>query len=158
MIMEQTCMIQGNVNIYITAHTYKLKTYVPAYSEKQRIPGWTDRILFKGKHLKQLQYSRAELYTSDHRPVLALFEANIITLDKEAKVKLQKELYQSLSSIEVRALPPPDLPKRKLTAPISTKSSLTVSEPIAASNSSIKLSDSYADTLVDISIDSTGCK
>lgn len=38
------------------------------HSEKQRIPGWTDRILFKGTQLKQLQYSRAELHTSDHRP------------------------------------------------------------------------------------------
>lgn len=37
-------------------------------SEKQRIPGWTDRILFKGAQLNQLQYSRAELRTSDHRP------------------------------------------------------------------------------------------
>lgn len=108
--------------------------------------------------MKQLQYSRAELYTSDHRPVLALFEAKIVTLDNEAKVKLQKELYQSLSSIEVRALPPPDLPKRKITAPISTKASAAVSEPIAGSNSSLKLSDSYVDTLVDISIDSNSRK
>lgn len=136
----------------------KICLLIISKSEKQRIPGWTDRILFKGRHLKQLQYSRAELYTSDHRPVLALFEANIVTLDKEAKVKLQKELYQSLSSIEVRALPPPDLPKRKITAPIPTKASAAVSEPIAGSNSSLKLSDSYVDTLVDISIDSNSRK
>lgn len=38
------------------------------FSEKQRIPGWTDRILYKGNNLKLLQYARAELYTSDHRP------------------------------------------------------------------------------------------
>ena len=68
-------------------------------SEKQRIPGWTDRILYKGNHLKLLQYARAELYTSDHRPgtyiilyesfqytdgrnvlVLALFEADVSVL------------------------------------------------------------------------------
>lgn len=46
-------------------------------SEKQRIPAWTDRILYKGPRLQQLQYTRAELYTSDHRPVLALFEAEV---------------------------------------------------------------------------------
>ncbi|KAI7874281.1 SacI homology domain-containing protein [Mucor mucedo] len=157
--MRQHRVFEGYKEGIITfLPTYKYDNGTDVYdsSEKQRIPGWTDRILFKGKHLKQLQYSRAELYTSDHRPVLALFEANVITLDKEAKVKLQKELYQSLSSIEVRALPPPDLPKRKLTAPISTKSAMTVSEPIATSSSSMKLSDSYADTLVDISIDSSG--
>lgn len=106
--------------------------------------------------MKQLQYSRAELYTSDHRPVLALFEANIVTLDHEAKIKLQKELYQSLSSIEVRSSPPPppDLPKRKLTAPISTGKTIAVaSAPIAASAASSKLSDSFVDTLIDISYD-----
>jgi hypothetical protein len=43
-------------------------SYIIAFSEKQRIPGWTDRILFKGEQLKQIQYNRAELYTSDHRP------------------------------------------------------------------------------------------
>lgn len=131
-----------------------IKIYCAPDSEKQRIPGWTDRIVFKGKQLKQLQYSRAELYTSDHRPVLALFEANIVTLDQEAKVKLQKELYQSLSSIEVRSSPPPDLPKRKLTAPIATGKSIAVaSAPIAASAASSKLSDSFVDTLIDISYD-----
>jgi hypothetical protein len=67
-------------------------------SEKQRVPGWTDRIVFKGKQLKQIQYDRANLYTSDHRPgktinwdscilltlsfvlciVLALFETKVL--------------------------------------------------------------------------------
>jgi hypothetical protein len=106
------------------------------------------------------------LYTSDHRPVLALFEANIVTLDHDAKVKLQKELYQSLSSIEVRALPPPDLPKRKLTAPMATSKPIAVasspiavsSPPIAASAVSSKLSDSFVDTLIDISYDGNDCK
>lgn len=37
-------------------------------SEKQRIPSWTDRILYKGDQLELSQYSRAELFTSDHRP------------------------------------------------------------------------------------------
>ncbi|KAI7900605.1 SacI homology domain-containing protein [Cokeromyces recurvatus] len=121
--------------------TYKYDNGTNTYdtSEKQRIPGWTDRILFKGTQLKQLQYSRAELYTSDHRPVFALFEADILTLDHEAKIKLQKELYQSLSSIEVRTSPP-ELPKRKNTIRSN-------------SFSSSKLSDSYIDTLIDISVD-----
>lgn len=132
-------------------YTYFIDIFFCNRSEKQRIPGWTDRILFKGANLKQLQYSRAELYTSDHRPVLALFEADIVTLNNEAKNKLQKELYQSLSSIKYIASSPPDLPKRKMTAPIPTV-------PKVPSHSSLKFSDSYVDTLVDISTDSNDCK
>lgn len=141
--MRQGRVFNGYQEGYITfLPTYKYDNGTDIYdtSEKQRIPGWTDRILFKGAQLKQLQYSRAELCTSDHRPVLALFEADILTLDHEAKIKLQKELYQSLSSIEIRSTPPPELPRRKNTVP---------------STSSAKLSDSFVDTLIDLSFDST---
>ncbi|KAI8640786.1 Endonuclease/exonuclease/phosphatase [Parasitella parasitica] len=141
--MRQGRVFNGYQEGFITfLPTYKYDNGTDVYdtSEKQRIPGWTDRILFKGSQLNQLQYSRAELYTSDHRPVLSLFEADVLTLDHEAKVKLQKELYQSLSSIEIRSTPPPELPKRKNTVP---------------STSSTKLSDSFVDTLIDLSFDST---
>lgn len=37
-------------------------------SEKQRIPAFTDRILYKGHELDCYRYQRAELRTSDHRP------------------------------------------------------------------------------------------
>ncbi|KAL4214955.1 DNase I-like protein [Rhizopus microsporus] len=135
-------MNQGNVFpgykegliTFLPTYKYDVGTDIYDTSEKQRIPGWTDRILYKGNQLRQLQYSRAELYTSDHRPVFALFEADVITLDKEAKFKLQKEIYQSLSSIEVRQHPP-ELPKRKMTAPLpATK-------------------DPLIDVLIDISLD-----
>ncbi|OBZ85798.1 Inositol-1,4,5-trisphosphate 5-phosphatase 1 [Choanephora cucurbitarum] len=130
---------EGDIT-FLPTYKYDNGTDVYDTSEKQRIPGWTDRILYKGKELKQLQYSRAELYTSDHRPVFALFETNIVTLDQEAKSKLQRELYQSLSSIEVKpSSSPPELPKRKNTIP-TTKP--------------LKLSDSFVDTLIDVSLDS----
>lgn len=69
--------------------------------------------------------------------------SQILTLNHEAKVKLQRELYQSLSSIEVRPSFPPDLPKRKKSVPII---------------SSQKLSDSFPETLVDVSFDTNDCK
>ncbi|KAI9485851.1 MAG: SacI homology domain-containing protein [Benjaminiella poitrasii] len=130
---------EGDIT-FLPTYKYDNGTNIYDTSEKQRIPGWTDRILFKGKQLNQSQYSRAELFTSDHRPVLAIFETDILTLDHETKTKLQKELYQSLSSIDVRSTPPPELPKRKNTVPVN-------------SFSSSKLSDSYVDTLVDITFD-----
>ncbi|KAI9305413.1 SacI homology domain-containing protein [Cunninghamella echinulata] len=104
--------------------TYKYDNGTDIYdtSEKQRVPGWTDRIVYKGKKLKQIQYTRAELLTSDHRPVLALFEIDILILDHSAKLKLEKELYKkSLETIgygqTTQVLIPPLLPKRKPTLP-----------------------------------------
>ena len=48
-------------------------------SKKQRIPSWTDRILFKTESdIKLLAYSSAtEVRTSDHRPVYASFRTKI---------------------------------------------------------------------------------
>jgi hypothetical protein len=50
--------------------TYKYDNGSTAYdtSEKNRIPSWTDRILFCGNNLQLLEYARAELLISDHRP------------------------------------------------------------------------------------------
>ncbi|KAG1152714.1 hypothetical protein G6F37_002561 [Rhizopus arrhizus] len=120
---------------FLPTYKYDVGTDIYDTSEKQRIPGWTDRILFKGEQLKQIQYNRAELYTSDHRPVFAIFDADIITLDNEAKSKLQKEIYQSLSSIEVKTSPP-ELPKRKMTTPLPASK------------------DPLVDILIDVSLDS----
>ncbi|KAG1470960.1 hypothetical protein G6F56_002389 [Rhizopus delemar] len=125
---------EGLITFYPT-YKYDVGTDIYDTSEKQRIPGWTDRIVFKGEQLKQLQYSRAELFTSDHRPVFGIFEADITTLDNEAKSKLQKEIYQSLSAIEIKASPP-ELPRRKM---------MTALPPATK--------DPVVDMLIDVSLD-----
>ena len=55
--------------------TYKFDNGTDHYdtSEKQRIPAWTDRILYRGQGLKLLDYHSANLKMSDHRPVYATF-------------------------------------------------------------------------------------
>ncbi|XP_055827714.1 type IV inositol polyphosphate 5-phosphatase 9-like [Solanum dulcamara] len=45
--------------------------------EKNRAPAWCDRIIWFGKGLKQRQYSRGECKLSDHRPVRAIFTAEV---------------------------------------------------------------------------------
>nr|XP_018681957.1 PREDICTED: type I inositol polyphosphate 5-phosphatase 8-like isoform X1 [Musa acuminata subsp. malaccensis] len=41
--------------------------------EKRRTPAWCDRILWRGKGMKQMSYVRGESRFSDHRPVYSLF-------------------------------------------------------------------------------------
>ncbi|CAN6166859.1 unnamed protein product [Urochloa humidicola] len=43
--------------------------------EKKRAPAWCDRILWRGKGLKQVQYETCTYRLSDHRPVRAVFHA-----------------------------------------------------------------------------------
>nr|XP_023879919.1 type IV inositol polyphosphate 5-phosphatase 9-like [Quercus suber] len=45
--------------------------------EKRRAPAWCDRVIWYGKGLKQHKYSRSELKLSDHRPVKAIFTAEV---------------------------------------------------------------------------------
>ncbi|CAM9157802.1 unnamed protein product, partial [Pylaiella littoralis] len=57
--------------------TYKFDSGTDTYdtSTKQRVPAWTDRILYSGTGTVELRAYRSvrELKTSDHRPVLASF-------------------------------------------------------------------------------------
>ncbi len=88
----------------ITFHpTYKYDQGSSAYdtSEKQRIPAWCDRILWKSfipTHVKSLHYQRYEVDVSDHRPVSAAFEVVIKSMNTEIqsefKVDIQEQWIQ----------------------------------------------------------------
>ncbi|RUS89988.1 hypothetical protein EGW08_002255, partial [Elysia chlorotica] len=82
--------------------TYKYDTFSDDYdtSEKNRIPAWTDRVLWRirpftdadaetvaevEKSVRLLLYSRAELRTSDHRPVLGLFDVETVVVEEDRK-------------------------------------------------------------------------
>jgi len=49
-----------------------------------RTPAWCDRIIYECNpfDLGQIYYGRAELLLSDHRPVLALFEVKVRTVNE----------------------------------------------------------------------------
>ncbi|KAF5388077.1 hypothetical protein D9615_000583 [Tricholomella constricta] len=67
-------------------------------SEKMRIPAWTDRILYRGDQLDLFVYSRAELRGSDHKPVFAIFRADIRIIDSVKRLALSRLLLESIVS------------------------------------------------------------
>ncbi|KAM0755638.1 hypothetical protein T439DRAFT_8341 [Meredithblackwellia eburnea MCA 4105] len=78
--------------------TYKYDNGTEIYdsSEKRRIPAWTDRILYSGMDLDVSRYQRAELFSSDHRPVYAIFRAKIRRVDHLKRSVLRKSLLQEI--------------------------------------------------------------
>lgn len=59
------------------------------------MPAWTDRVLWSEASqgvMRQVYYNRAEINLSEHKPVLAVFEAKIKTVDKE-QLNYLKEQY-----------------------------------------------------------------
>ncbi|KAJ2949842.1 hypothetical protein O0L34_g11158 [Tuta absoluta] len=95
--------------------TYKYDLFSDDYdtSEKCRAPAWTDRILWRSrKHTtdpeassdlaagKLLYYGRAELKQSDHRPVMAILEVEVLQV---SQTKCMEVFYEV-----VKDLGPPD--------------------------------------------------
>ncbi|KAF5363510.1 hypothetical protein D9756_000348 [Leucocoprinus leucothites] len=69
-------------------------------SEKMRIPAWTDRILYRGPSLDLAVYSRTELRGSDHKPVFAIFRADIRVVDTVKKAALSQLLLENIVSTQ----------------------------------------------------------
>lgn len=81
--------------------TYKFDKGTNEYdtSEKQRIPSWTDRILYQSDsdipELEQLNYSSIfDMIYSDHKPVFSTFKSQVEFVDEAKKLALQKQLYE----------------------------------------------------------------
>jgi len=76
------------------APTYKYNPGEDVYdtSEKKRTPAWCDRILYRGKWIKLLNYQRYECKVSDHRPISGTFQAKIKTIRKEVRAEVEDEI------------------------------------------------------------------
>jgi hypothetical protein len=98
-------------------YKYDIGTNVYDTSEKARTPSWCDRILYKGPHVLQRGYATVGLTFSDHRPVFAIFDTTIISIDKRAKDNLYTELLHDYgidrrSMFKHKSEPPPPIARK----------------------------------------------
>lgn len=100
--------------------TYKYDNGSISYdtSEKQRVPSWTDRVIYRGDFIILQDYGRGEQLMSDHRPVKAVFSVSVARFDQAAKARIHSQLRKrsigsiptaasSRSSLSTSNLPPP---------------------------------------------------
>jgi inositol polyphosphate 5-phosphatase INPP5B/F len=93
--------------------TYKYQPGTDVYEtrpdKKLRAPAWCDRVLWKENSaedsVRQMNYRRAELNISDHRPVCALFNVDTCITDPRREKKVYQDLLNKVDKWENASAP-----------------------------------------------------
>ncbi|KAH9511630.1 hypothetical protein DERF_010077 [Dermatophagoides farinae] len=107
-MLEKNCFQGFNESIIRHMPSYKYNTGTNEWdsSEKRRPPAWCDRILWRGENIHQTVYrSHPELKDSDHKPVSALFESQVLLIDHQLKRKVYEDVMKKLDKVENELLP-----------------------------------------------------
>ncbi len=75
--------------------TFKFDKRSDSYdtSDKQRVPAFCDRILYRGKCLRVIRYwSGVNFRLSDHRPVCCLFELDVKKVDVKGYTEFRDKI------------------------------------------------------------------
>lgn len=83
--------------------TYKYDTGTDNFdsSEKNRAPAWCDRILWKGSKIEQTVYNSVmDMRVSDHKPVYAAFNAEVLTRDETLFKRVHEEALKTVDKYE----------------------------------------------------------
>lgn len=97
--LKGNCFVGYQEGIPDFAPTYKYDIMTDEYdtSEKERVPSWTDRVLYKGEGAQLLHYGRTDsLKHSDHRPVLALLEVDAESVNPAIESMVREEIMRKL--------------------------------------------------------------
>ena len=96
---------EGSIKFQPT-YKYDIGTNEWDTSKHKRTPAWTDRILWKGGNISQLNYESIQtLKVSDHKPVFALFQAKISLINEEKQHKILNDVYNNFTNMEYKHLP-----------------------------------------------------
>ncbi|KAF9926021.1 hypothetical protein BGZ67_008340 [Mortierella alpina] len=88
------------------APTYKYDPGTDTYdtSSKHRTPAWCDRILWRGRHVRQLFYKRCECRVSDHKPISGGFEVSVKRIDEAQRRVVEQQVKEGWLKVQEKEI------------------------------------------------------
>ncbi|KAF9197891.1 hypothetical protein BGZ49_001483 [Haplosporangium sp. Z 27] len=88
------------------APTYKYDPGTDTYdtSSKHRTPAWCDRILWRGRNVRQLFYKRNECRVSDHRPISGGFVVGVKRINEVQRQMVEQQVKEGWHKVQEKEI------------------------------------------------------